>query len=349
MSVILRRAFASAGLLFLYLCWAPALQAGFVNLGPAGDFNLFVLNDHSQYWTDVGGRVAVGRDAKYSPGYTVGSAMGGTKLDTLIVGRDLTNADTTQNGGLLVGRNATWVNPTVNGNVAVNGNANFAGGGGTITGTVAVGGTYAAPNGFPSNTYTSPATFPFDFTEVGNYLKDQSTFLSTQPVNGITIIEFGQVHLTGTSPTYNSFYVTGAQMAGAAGKGLKINAPAGSTVVVNIDGSTSAMQSMGIDLSGGIDKQHILYNFYQASSVTLGSITVLGTILAPRADVHFGFGAIDGTIIANNLDGNGTGGGESHLFLFQGNLPSVPEPSTLVLAAMGLAALGWQVHKRKRK
>lgn len=42
-----------------------------------------------------------------------------------------------------------------------------------------------------------------------------------------------------------------------------------------------------------------------------------------------------GTLIAKNL----TGGGESHLFLFQGNLPVVPEPTTLAMSLFGAAAL----------
>jgi choice-of-anchor A domain-containing protein len=244
---------------------------------------------------------------------------------------------------LIVNGNLSWDNPTILGAIGVNGNATFTSNG-SLVGPVSVVGTYTAPNYFPPVTSTATTPLPFSFAAVNAYLQAESTYLASLPANGTTKIEFGQVHLTANNPldTYVSFNVTGAQMAAAAGHGLFITAPAGATVVVNVDGSSSAMQNMGISLTG-VDNQHVLYNFSQASNLTLSGIGVLGTILAPLADVNFATGNIDGTLIAKNL----IGGGESHDFLFQGNLPVVPEPTTLAMTICGaLGLIGAGVRRR---
>lgn len=321
----------SLAALGLMCALAPSFaQAAFVNLGPAGDFNVFVFNNNTQTGSDAQGKVAVGNDALFGS-FTVASSLG-SGTDNLIVGNNLTNSFTTFNGGVLVGGNLTWNIPTITGRVAVNGNASFTGGGGSVVGPVLVGGTYSAPGYFPPNTYASPATFPFDFSDVADYLTDQADFMAAQPFNGSTNILFGGITMTGTDPSFNNFYISAADL--AAGTGLTINAPAGSTAVVNVDGTSAFFDNMAINLSG-IDKQHVLYNFHNATTLAINSIGIDGALLAPRADVNFIGGDIDGTLIAKNL----TGIGESHLFLFQGELPpQVPEPTTIVLVGLALAA-----------
>lgn len=335
-------------LLAAVLCVAaPPAEASYINLGPAGDFNLFVFNDNTQNGSDSQGRVAVGGNALFGS-FTVASSMG-SSTDNLIVGGNLTNSFTQFNGGVLVGGNLTWNIPSITGRVAVNGNASFTGGGGSVAGPVNVVGTYSAPGYFPPNQNTGLNPFPFDFNDVESYLVSQAAYLATLPSNGSVAIDpwSGAITLTANNPAdaYISFSLTGAEMADAAGGGLTINAPAGSTVVINVTGPVSAMSSFGINLNG-VDKQHVLYNFHDATNLTINQIGVLGTILAPLADVNFAGGAIDGTIIANNL----TGPGESHLYLFQGNLPlvPVPEPATVALGAMGLLAL-MAVRTRRRR
>ncbi len=333
-------------LLFLSIVTLAAARAdaAFVNLGPAGDFNDFVFHDNTQSGSDAEGRVAVGGNA-YLGSFTVASSMG-SGTDNLIVGGNASNSGTLFNGGLLVNGDVNWASPSITGRVAVNGNATFTGGG-SLAGPVSVVGTYTAPGYFPPNTSNVPTPLPFDFFAVKSYLTSESAYLATLPVGGTTTISFNQVHLQASNPlaTYVSFDVTGAEMAGAAGAGLYIDAPAGATVVVNVSGAVDSMMNMGIFLSGGVDREHVLYNFYEATSLTLSGIGIEGSILASLADVNFANGNINGTLIANNL----TGGGESHLHLFQGTLPvvPVPEPSTLVLAALGLVAVMGMARRRK--
>ena len=304
-------------------------SAAFVNLGPAADFNVFVFNNNTQSGSDSHGRVAVGGNAHLGS-FSVASAMGDS-TDNFIVGGDMSNSGTTLKGGLLVMGNVNWNNPTNTGRVAVNGNATFTDG--SIGTPVLVGGTYTAPGYFPPNTYSSPATLPFDFAAVASYLTEMADHLASLPMNGTTNIMFGGITMTGTDTAFNNFYITVADL--AAGTGLTINAPAGSTVVVNVDGAAADFDNMGINLNG-VNEHYVLYNFHNATTLGISGIGVRGSLLAPRADVNFGYGNIDGTLIAKNL----TGPGESHLFPFQGELPPiVPEPSTALLAVMALVAL----------
>jgi choice-of-anchor A domain-containing protein len=337
--------FASCAMLACALLTSSA-SAAFINLGPAGDFNVYVVNDNTQNGSDAQGKVAVGGNA-YFGSFTIGSNMP-NNTDNLIVGGNLSNSGTQFHGGLFVNGNVNWAGPSIQGKATVNGNATFTGGG-TLVGPVSVAGTYTAPGYYPANQNVShtPTPMPFSFSDASNYLVSEAQYLASLPANGTTTISFNQVHLTANNPadSYVSFNVTGAQMAAAAGAGLFIDAPVGSTVVVNISGTADSMTNMGISLSG-VDKQHVLYNFYEATNLTLSGIGVLGSILAPQANVNF-TGAIDGTMIAYNL----TGPGESHNFLFQGNLPllPVPEPSTVVLALCGMVGLVVRSFASKRR
>ena len=325
---------------FVFLSSAIAhhsAKAGPVALGPASDFNIFVFGDDTQGNSDTEGRVAVGGNANFAIGWTIGNQAAGNTTN-LIVGGNLFNENNTVKGNVLVNGSVTWQTPTIQGSLSVNGGANFNGGGGQINGPVNVVGTYAAPGYFPAN--QSPPTvtpLPFSFASVKTSLQNESTYLSTLTPNGSIAIGSG---LTLTGPGQSSgfyvFDVTGAQLAAAAGFGLSITAPGGSTVVVNVDGTSDSFQGLAVMLNG-VDNPHVLYNFSQATSLTLNHIGVEGTILAPNANVNFAGGQINGSLIAQSV----TGQGESHLHLFTGTLPvnPVPEPSTIVLAACGLAAL----------
>ena len=68
----------------------------------------------------------------------------------------------------------------------------------------------------------------------------------------------------------------------------------------------------------------------------------MGSILAPKADIEFNNGHINGTLIAGSLSGTG----ESHLHLFNSDKPtSVPEPTGLL--SLGLLAMGLCRFSRK--
>ena len=93
-------------------------------------------------------------------------------------------------------------------------------------------------------------------------------------MNGTTPVQdwgnpTAQITFNGTNPTLNVFRVLGTDMNRA--NSVYINAPASSTVLINIDGTTDRMTNFGFFLSG-VSRQHVLYNFYQATTLTLNSI-----------------------------------------------------------------------------
>lgn len=339
---ILRAAMAGA----LSFSFAAVAQASYFNLGPAGDFNVFVFGDNNQTSSDAEGRVAVGGNVNFGSGYTVAALAPGNNYN-LIVGGNLTTQSNSLNGGLWVGGNVNWVNPSISGPLSVQGDANFLGGGGNIAGPVNVLGTYSAPNWYPANA-ASPVVpaLPFSFSAVQAYLQSESLYLSNLPTNGSTTLYYSQVLLEATGPASSLyvFDVTGADLAAAAGHGMSITAPAGSTVVVNVDGLADSLASMAINLVG-VDRQHVLYNFHQATTLSINSIAVQGSVLAPWANVNFIGGQLNGTLISQSVMGIG----QANLALFQGNLPvqPTPEPATWALAASGAVAI--LVIRRSRR
>ena len=164
----------------------------------------------------------------------------------------------------------------------------------------------------------------------------------------------------GRKPGVDVFDVSASDLAKSSS--LVINASSTATVIINVIGTTDSIQNAGFSLFGGIgDADHVLYNFSGATSLTLSGVGVEGTILAPTATVTFNNGAINGSLIAFSVTGNG----ETHIFdgghgasaLFDGNLPgggdilpatAVPEPASYALMAIGgVALVGFARHQRR--
>ena len=74
----------------------------------------------------------------------------------------------------------------------------------------------------------------------------------------------------GAVPASSSAPPVASQLASA--NGLKISAPAGATVLVNVTGIAGQMQSFGMTVSG-TDRQHVLFNFAAATTLTLAGIS----------------------------------------------------------------------------
>jgi choice-of-anchor A domain-containing protein len=191
---------------------------------------------------------------------------------------------------------------------------------GDVTGALVYGGK-AVSSGTISNStdqdcgWASRGTaLPVDFDLLETQVNNLSTSLSKLATNG-TIS--GSLTLTGKDPTLNVFNITAAQLNTTQ---VNVNFPAGSSVVVNVSGTTVNWSNGSVCLNGNCSDSsqadYVMWNFYEATSITAGGIAIEGSILAPLATLKGDGGHISGTIIVQYL----TGGLEYHPYYFSGCL-----------------------------
>jgi choice-of-anchor A domain-containing protein len=163
---------------------------------------------------------------------------------------------------------------------------------------------------------------PIDFTAAEQELLTRSDNYANLTVNGDTHVQdwggpTAQIIFSGSHPDLNIFRVSGADLNRA--HGVLISAPAGSTVLINIDGTADRLMNFGFFLFG-VNRQRVLYNFYQAQTLTLSQIGIQGSILAPRANITFNLGALWGQLIGKSF----VGAGELDDAQFTGCVPTSP-------------------------
>ncbi|MHC5938384.1 choice-of-anchor A family protein [Nostoc sp.] len=292
-------------------------RANAVELGAASDYNVFVLGDISQQYTDIEGKLAAGGNVNF---------MGG-------LGSKLSN----NSGNVVVaGKNLTLSNGQVNhGNAVYGGSANV-----------------SSNEGFPQGTLSK--SNPIDFNEAGKELRGLSQYLATlTPTGKTTVQSWGAINLTGSGTALNVFNLAGSSVSKA--NDFQIKGDANSTIVVNISGKDVSLQNFQFNIQG-TDKQKVIYNFYEATNITASGISILGSILAPLANFNFNNGQVNGNVVVASLTGNG----ESHNYLFNGDLPDlptkyytkppthtqVPEPANL--PGLGLIAVVFGLFRHKR-
>lgn len=303
------------------------------NLGVANAFNGFILGNSSET-SDVMGRYAVGGDANVN--LSIASHLAANSDLNLIVGGNFTMSANTVNGSAFVGGNAHWNTPTISGNLAVNGTA--ATSGGTINGNV----TYGTSANLGSTTIggtvsQGTTSSPIDFAAAATELQTKSLSWSALSANGSANRSYSTLNLVGTDAAFNVINVTETQFSGIST--FNLTAPTGSTVLVNIAGTSDAWHG-GLSLSG-VNANHVIYNFYQATSLSLSGIGVEGSVLAPLASVSAS-GQLNGTLVAGSLSGSI----ELHDKLFQGDVQAVPEPASFLAL---LPALGLLIKRRSQK
>jgi choice-of-anchor A domain-containing protein len=279
----------------------------------AKDYNVFTFGSFTASGSDIQGGLAAGGNITIS-GYGVATGLNASanSLNTLVAGGTLTM----DNGQLHHGN-------------AVAGTLNLTGSATIANGTASVGSV-------------------LDFAAEQTRLLGISSSLAGQASNSSSVFQYGGYTLTGSQATgLNVFNVSGANLAST--NNFVINAAANSFVLVNVDGSAASFQNAGFSLSGGITAEHILLNFSQASALTFGGIGLSGTILAPKANVIFNNGHLDGTLIALSA----MGGGEYHYRPYGGSLldgggRAVPEPAAWAMLIGGFGMAGAAIRRKRR-
>lgn len=248
-------------------------------LGAAEGFTIFVINHYQASNTDCTGRIAVGRDAQFNN-------MG--------IGSGLSNSAGTRDD-LIVGDDLVWNNgQNFNGNTQVADNTHL-----NNVGT---------PNG------TVDAVVSIDFATAEVDLLALSAELAAAAPSGTVTTQWGQIYLTGTDLDINVFELNTADFVQC--YGFHVDAPVGSTVLVNITGNAVMMNWFQPFLTG-VTADHLFFNFPNCVSLQMNGIGWKGSILAPTATMQFNNCQIDGMLVIGDLQGNG----EAHHMPFVGDLP----------------------------
>ncbi len=286
-------------------------------------FSAVIFGDLQTSGGDSEGNVLVWGNAALSPGYTVGFAVVGDKLpaagdrdDALIVGGDLTMGGQTVNGNVVYGGDyfgpaRTWAGYTLRhvapvtidrfGNVPADGSGRTA-------------------------------------AELLAAVREVSTRVAAWEANGtVSVREDGSLVLSGADARRNVFSVTAEQWSGSQRDWI-FDVPAGSKVVVNVDGSSVELANGRFVLPEGVSNEDVLVNYVNAASLSFASVNHAGSVLAPYASGTFTGGAIEGIAILGG-DVTTSNGFEFHNFgldvFFCPTMPEVTVTATAAGAADG--------------
>lgn len=190
-----------------------------------------------------------------------------------------------------------------------------------------------------------PATVAAQFA----YLYGLTTALDTLPANGILD---GAGNMNAAPAFLDGQWVAVYNLTAASFAGLgqlNLNMGIANTVIINVAANGSGVVNLVAppNMIGGFNQANstrILWNLYDATQVTVNN-SFNGSLLAPYADLQLLGGGINGTVAVDSVSAQNA---EVRRFTYSGYLPSVPEPSSYVLAVGGaLILLGYRVARRR--
>ncbi|MEI7604547.1 MAG: choice-of-anchor A family protein [bacterium] len=263
-------------------------------LGAASNFNIYTLENLTLSNVDLEGRVAVGGNATFK---------------NFAIGGKLTNSNGTRDD-LIVNNNLEYTDGTV-----LNGNIIYGGSGNILR--------VAVPNGniiFDKN---------FDFVSANNSIKSKSIDWSNLIPNGTVTSTPGNITITGLDPTLNIINIPNGIV--FANTLLTINAPTGSTILINVFGNDINLSNMAMYFNGATADK-VLFNFFQATTMDIQAVGIQGSVLAPLANVTYNNGQNNGTLIAKSI----LGVGEAHNYIFKGcitlpsNTPTITSTTSII-------------------
>jgi len=138
--------------------------------------------------------------------------------------------------------------------------------------------------------------FPIDFTAASTKLNAMSQAIKKYDAISATQY-FGSLAFTGSDPELNVFWVPSTALTGATSYEFRV--PSGSNVIVNVTGTNPSFANAGFTGSG-LSANRTLWNFPDATSLSISSIGFVGSILAPKASATLRNGSVTGTIVVAN-------------------------------------------------
>ncbi len=176
--------------------------------------------------------------------------------------------------------------------------------GSVLAGGSAAGITQSVRNGMaPGATIAEFAALPFNIADEFTQLRGTSVALSQAQTTGTVTYQYGGIYLEGDcTSTEQIFLIDGAQLINSHTFSIACM-PADATLIFNVSGANPGMQNIGLGhLQDRSDK--IIWNFFEAQTLTFGSISIQGTLLAPNAVVDSPWGSVNGTVIVKNWTGH---------------------------------------------
>lgn len=309
-----------------------------ITLGAAAEFNALVLGDMTARNSDVEGRLAVrgNVDIKdFSVGLLLEDSAG--SRDDLIVGGDATLRQMRVDHG----------NAVIGGAADIDESVGFYSGENT-TGT--------------GGHWRSGSVVDFDALQAD--LLQRSALWGGLAATGSTIAQRNDANalwdLRFEGGNGLNIFSVSAEDFSSPDKRITFDLPESGVALVNVSGTDVSLFNTGFfhtaystdsKLPDNTPEQRhdgrytngILFNFFEAQSLTLHAVGIRGSILAPMANTSFYDGHIDGNFIVGSLSSpENTLTGQINDYRFTGTPSDVPVPATLLLLIGGLTLLARQ-------
>jgi choice-of-anchor A domain-containing protein len=288
------------------LAIAAQASAGFIDI--TGGYNVLSFGDFTSQNDQIAGKLAASGDVTIATSYSVGYALSAPSTYSLVAGGDVTLSNgSVQNGGLLAGGDVSLTNVNVDGNVVEFGNV----------------------------------ASQIDFNSTKNQLATFSDQLASTTSNSVSEVKWGGLFLTGTNAV-NYFSIDASDFENISY--LQYSVPTNSVVIINVTGTSVDLGgNFGVNGLSKSDAGNVLFNFVDATSLTLGSS--IGTVLALNATVSLTGGEIWGDLVSGSVSGTS----EFHLAHYTGEVPppnDVPEASTTIMMVFGSLVLAFASRKK---
>eukprot|EP01119_Soliformovum_irregulare_P024824 TRINITY_DN8_c0_g1_i1.p1 TRINITY_DN8_c0_g1~~TRINITY_DN8_c0_g1_i1.p1 ORF type:complete len:764 (-),score=216.99 TRINITY_DN8_c0_g1_i1:131-2422(-) len=128
-------------------------------------------------------------------------------------------------------------------------------------------------------------------------LSATSQQFAAQAANGNVTNAYGTFTFTATT---DEAYFTVSASALATANTLVMNAPSTATrLIINVSGTSVTMQNFGTNFSNYPHK--IMFNFYEATTLSISGANIFATILAPGADYSSSNGVVNGQILVKSI------------------------------------------------
>jgi choice-of-anchor A domain-containing protein len=236
------------------------------------------------------------------------------------------------------------------------------------SGSIKNGDTYAGLSSTltSAGVYSTPqvgGTAPVDLNALAAYATERSAALAavTPTTNASAVVQYGGLVVTGTASTGNRVEVidiTTDQLASinnftfnnlitsTMASRATSDSSTYSTIIFNVSGTTATLSGGYTDLAN----YNVLFNFYQATSLTLNGVGLEASVLAPLATVTDGNGHIGGDVIVKDWNSGiqiNSGNAFQSVNVNGLAVSAVPEADTYAMLAAGLGLLGFIGRRRK--